>query len=84
MENSHRFFSNTSCRAYPCHDLQDLNCLFCYCPLYFVKCEGNYTILEDGSKDCSDCKLPHIPENYDYILEQISQTIDKGSFKQQI
>lgn len=43
MENSYRFFANTSCEYYPCHKgVEELNCLFCYCPLYErAHCPGN-------------------------------------------
>ena len=34
-ENSYRFFSNRECQYYPCHEgIEEMNCLFCYCPLY--------------------------------------------------
>ncbi len=35
MEHSYRFFENRDCEYFPCHQgLTELNCLFCYCPLY--------------------------------------------------
>ena len=77
MENkeenlNYRFFSNIACPYYPCHSVPEgskFNCLFCYCPLYALGsgCGGNYKYLENGVKDCSDCTLPHRPENYEYI-----------------
>ena len=77
MENSERFFSNISCRYFPCHKWpkdEPFNCLFCYCPLnYLEKCPGNPHWIEkpDGRKikDCTDCAFPHRPENYDVIIE---------------
>ncbi len=74
MDNSERFFANRDCRFYPCHESDgDINCLFCYCPLYFLEdCPGNYTFKErDGRKikSCRDCLFPHIPENYDTITK---------------
>ncbi|MDE6970276.1 MAG: cysteine-rich small domain-containing protein, partial [Eubacterium sp.] len=34
-EYSERFFENKACKYFPCHSgLKQLNCLFCYCPLY--------------------------------------------------
>lgn len=44
MENSHRFFENKECRYFPCHkNLEEFNCLFCYCPLYTREhCPENY------------------------------------------
>ncbi|HHW61995.1 MAG TPA: metal-binding protein [Syntrophomonadaceae bacterium] len=65
------------CEYYPCHDGEDMSCLFCYCPLYRMKdCGGNYKILPGGIKDCSDCLLPHQEENYVYILLRLYE--DQG------
>ena len=75
MENSSRFFANKECEFYPCHDSRtDINCLFCYCPLYGHECPGDAKIKEkDGKmiKSCRDCLFPHIPENYDRMVELI-------------
>ncbi len=75
MENSHRFFSNKECKYYPCHEMEgELNCLFCYCPLYPYECIGNYRMIEkDGRKvkSCRECTFPHQPGNYDRINELI-------------
>jgi len=74
MENSYKFFKNTECKYYPCHNgVDELNCLFCYCPMYRMdNCPGSYTIIENGDKkikSCMDCVFPHIPENYEKIME---------------
>ena len=40
MENSHRYFRNVDCAYFPCHEVknpEEFNCLFCYCPLYFIE-----------------------------------------------
>ena len=35
MKNSYKYFENRGCKYYPCHrDIQNVNCMFCYCPLY--------------------------------------------------
>lgn len=75
-ENSSRFFRNTACDYFPCHpgaDPQRFNCLFCFCPLYFLDgdCGGNFTRTKAGVKDCTTCLLPHSPEGYDYILKKL-------------
>lgn len=74
-KNSCRFFCNKECEWFPCHSAsspEDFNCLFCYCPLIpYPDCGGNYMILDNGWKDCSNCTLPHKPEGYSYILEKI-------------
>ena len=49
---------------FPCHegvDLDEFNCLFCYCPLYALgsDCGGDFSYTDDGVKDCSACTLPH-------------------------
>ena len=73
VENSSCFFENKKCEYYPCHkNLQNINCLFCFCPLYKIdNCGGNYIILSNGVKDCSRCVYPHIPENYYHVIERL-------------
>ena len=78
MENSRKFFKNTGCEYLPCHDIQDkegFNCMFCFCPLYgFAEnCGGNFTYSQKGVKICTDCSLPHTPENYDAIIEKLKE-----------
>lgn len=70
---SYKFFENKTCEYYPCHKgLDKINCLFCFCPLYSKEdCGGNYKILPNGVKDCSDCTFPHREENYDKVIEKI-------------
>lgn len=77
---NYRFFNHSACEFYPCHDMpaEDLNCLFCFCPLYRLgeDCGGNFTYIDgaDGAriKDCSACTVPHRRENYDYILNRLT------------
>ncbi|MCM1101202.1 MAG: cysteine-rich small domain-containing protein [Clostridium sp.] len=78
MENSYRFFANRDCQYFPCHKgLEELNCLFCYCPFYLREdCPGDPQYLERGEgegfkriKNCADCTFPHRPENYDRIIQ---------------
>lgn len=70
--NSSRYFSNIDCEYYPCHGLERQNCLFCYCPLHHMKdCGGNYSILPNGCKDCSECLLPHGPDGWQYIIDRL-------------
>lgn len=75
MKNSYRFYCNKECEFYPCHsnaDFDCFNCMFCYCPLFALgdKCGGNFKYLEDGTKDCSNCLIPHSQNGYDYILSK--------------
>ena len=37
-------------------------------------CGGTYTILEkSGLKDCSECKVPHTDDGYDYIVSKLKE-----------
>lgn len=67
------FMQNRSCEYFPCHPVQEtknFNCMFCYCPLYRIEnCGGNYAILDNGVKDCTNCTVPHF--SYDLILERL-------------
>ena len=76
MKNSYRYFENRDCKYYPCHEgTEELNCLFCYCPLYHMdNCPGNPTYKvrnERTVKLCSACTFPHRAENYERIIELI-------------
>ena len=78
MKNSTRYFCNRECECYPCHrGIDDLHCLFCYCPLFHIQnCPGNYVMTEIGGKqvkDCSDCIFPHLPKNYDKIIDILNK-----------
>ncbi len=88
MKACSHFFSNDHCEFFPCHKVADshhFNCLFCYCPLYVLgsNCGGHFSYLEDGTKDCSDCLYPHLPENYVKIItrypeiKQVLQRIEE-------
>ncbi len=68
------FFQNRECAYFPCHTTthpEDFNCLFCYCPLYLLgdQCGGQFVILENGVKDCSNCTICHTPEAAAHIAE---------------
>ena len=79
MENSYRFFENKEWQYYPCHKgIENMNCLFCYCPLYSREhCPGKPEFLEkDGRriKVCTNCTFPHQPQNYDKVIQVLKQT----------
>lgn len=74
MKNCFRFFKNDACEFYPCHEgIEELNCLFCYCPLYGKEhCPGDFeykSIRGHQVKVCSNCTFPHKAENYDHIID---------------
>ena len=66
----YKFFSHKTCEYYPCHNLEDINCILCYCPLYNSKCEGKYKMI-NNKKDCSECLWPHKPESYDLMIDSL-------------
>lgn len=72
---SYKFFQNKECEWFPCHstlDVNNFNCLFCFCPLYNINnCGGKYTILDNKLKDCSKCITPHY--NYQFIINKIKE-----------
>lgn len=86
MQNSAKFFRNTDCQYFPCHQGLDegcFNCLFCYCPLYSKNpCPGNATYIkkEDGRliKRCTDCIFPHKAENYEKIMKLLRVKKEAG------
>nr|WP_320025922.1 cysteine-rich small domain-containing protein [uncultured Acetobacterium sp.] len=77
-----KFFQHQDCEYFPCHqvnNLEDFNCLFCYCPLYALgkNCGGNFTYTDKGIKNCSDCSYPHRKENFDGVLEKLVKLIEQ-------
>lgn len=79
--NSYKFMCNKDCKYFPCHkvdNLEDFNCMFCYCPLYMLddKCGGNFRYTSEGIKDCSNCTIPHLKDiGYDYVQKKIKDII---------
>jgi Zn-finger protein len=62
--DSSKYFRNLKCEFWPCHDREDQNCLWCYCPLYCIaECEGS----------CSNCYYPHEYKNYDKIISRLKE-----------
>ena len=82
----YKFNPNRECEYFPCHqgaDAEHFNCLFCFCPLYALgdRCGGNFKYLENGIKDCSNCLIPHHPENYDKIMEKMGEVMELAKRK---
>lgn len=78
MDNSYKYFENRACAYYPCHEnIEEMNCLFCYCPLYRLdNCPGNKSYIEKNGKRikvCTDCIFPHKSENYEKIIAILKQ-----------
>lgn len=66
-----KYFQHTECEYFPCHNTKQLNCLFCFCPLYFLDCQGDFSIT-NNLKDCSNCSIPHSDIGYDYIIHVLT------------
>ncbi|MCR5402956.1 MAG: cysteine-rich small domain-containing protein [Butyrivibrio sp.] len=79
MDYSSKFFSNKDCEYYPCHSCDcEINCLFCYCPLYNYNCPGDYTMVDKGNrmiKSCRNCAFPHRPENYETVISLLKKQL---------
>lgn len=78
MKNSYRFFENRDCKYFPCHKgVAELNCLFCYCPLYPMdNCPGTPEYRDRNGrrlKVCTNCVFPHRPENYAKIMQILKE-----------
>lgn len=77
----YKFFSHRECEFFPCHEGADperFNCLFCYCPLYALgdRCGGQFRYTDDGIKDCTSCKFPHMPDSYPHIIARYSEIME--------
>lgn len=68
---SYKRFTNLECPFFPCHKTTgEINCLFCFCPLYpFDSCPGEFTFTDKEVKDCSNCNWVHTDEAYDVIID---------------
>ena len=81
MNNSTIFFANTACRFYPCHETDEpINCMFCYCPLYFLgdRCGGHFSYTKSGIKNCVDCTVPHERKNFGRIMAILRANLKKA------
>lgn len=74
MSQHFKHFSNQQCEYFPCHkgaDPDTFNCLFCYCPLYFLQDCGGSPAWRGAVKDCTGCLLPHAPGGYEKVLARL-------------
>ena len=83
MSTNYKCFSHRDCEFYPCHRNADpgpFQLPFLLLSLYFLgrECGGEYRLLDNGVKDCSDCLFPHRPENYDAVVQKLQQKIFKS------
>ena len=80
---AYSFFCHETCEYFPCHqgiDPEDFNCLFCYCPLYFLgeRCGGQFVYTKSGVKNCVHCTVPHRRENYGRIMAILRANLKKA------
>lgn len=83
MSDNYKFFQHKQCEYFPCHKIKNtekFNCLFCYCPLYFLEDCGGNCKLNNGIKDCTNCFIPHSENGYNYIVNKI---IEKNKEKRE-
>jgi Zn-finger protein len=84
-KHSHKYFKNTACEYFPCHEVEDaghFNCLFCFCPLYFIEeCGGDFRRTAQGLKDCTPCAKPHLPGGYEHVIRVLKANLDKARAK---
>lgn len=72
IEASKNLFLQSGSICKKCHATHgDIYCILCYCPLYNTDCGGNYTILDNGVKDCSGCVRSHT--DIDFIKSQLKR-----------
>lgn len=76
MSERFKHHQHVACEYFPCHKGVDpalFNCLFCYCPLFFLKdCGGNPT-WRGLVKDCTNCTLPHAPGGWEAVQQRLAQ-----------
>lgn len=82
MSEYYKFTQNKKCEYFPCHpgvEENTFNCLFCYCPLYLMNkdCGGNFKILKNGIKDCTNCIIPHDKNGYERINAVLGSALEK-------
>lgn len=80
MSQNYKFFQHKECEFFPCHKVKNtekFNCLFCYCPLYFLEdCGGNYTY-SNNVKNCTNCFIPHSENGFKYVVDKIVEVNNK-------
>ena len=82
-ECHYSFFQHRECEFFPCHKTdhpEDFNCLFCYCPLYFLgsRCGGHFTYTKSGIKNCVGCTVPHERKNFGRIMAILKANLMKA------
>lgn len=88
MSDHCSFVHNANCEYAPCHKgweqegyaKEQLNCLFCYCPMYQAShCLGSPQWISgrygERIKDCSNCIYPHILSHYENIMQFMAQPV---------
>lgn len=77
---NYKHFTNQKCEYFPCHGIENQNCLFCYCPLYFFHDCGGAPKWKGNVKDCSSCTKNHDENSYQFIMERLGKAF--GNLKE--
>ncbi|MBU1228577.1 MAG: cysteine-rich small domain-containing protein [Proteobacteria bacterium] len=81
MNERFKHFQNAACEYFPCHKgpggeemaPATFNCLFCYCPLYFLRDCGGSPGWRGLVKDCTGCALPHAPGGWEAVQARLGK-----------
>ena len=78
MKNSSRFSGTRPAptfRAIPTRILRHSTVFLLLPPLFLPECIGTPRWNANGIKDCTLCRVPHQPDNYDRIIQKLSAAI---------
>jgi hypothetical protein len=76
MSSKYSFFQHRECEFFPCHQDNNQNCLFCYCPLFNT--EECVKLDVNNINKCCYCKFPHIKNNYNKIIKKLKVLYGKS------
>ncbi len=80
--------SDRNCKYYPCHDLNEIDCTFCFCPFYpcgDARTGGEIVTAKNGEKvwGCKNCAWIHNPKVAGKILDEISKISKTGEINRE-
>ena len=76
LEEGELIGADRGCEYYPCHDLDEMDCTFCFCPFYPCgdTSTGGELVTTEGGKvvwGCKNCTWIHKPEVAQKVLNEI-------------
>lgn len=79
IEATNNLYKQPNSICMKCHNVETINCIYCYCPLYTLEnCGGNFILLSGDIKDCSNCIKPHTK---DFVKSYLKQGINNENFR---